>query len=84
MKEHIGEYVDHLNKIAKGNYKAVTLFITDVVRNGSYVLYNEDAKSIVEDSFDLPEAEEGMFIPNIVSRKKQILPNLVEILERRS
>ena len=42
------------------------------------------SKTIIEDSFDLPEVEEGMFIPNIVSRKKQILPNLVEILERRS
>ncbi len=84
MKEHLSEYVDKLNQIAKGNYKAVTLFITDVVKNGSYVLYNEDAKTIIEDSFDISEVEEGMFIPNIVSRKKQILPNLVEILERRS
>lgn len=84
MKDHLGEYIDKLNEIAKGDYSTVTLFVTDIIRNGSYVLYNEDAKHIVEDSFDLSELEEGTFIPDLVSRKKQMLPNIMESMNRNS
>ncbi len=84
MKENMNEYINKLNEIAKGNYSTVTLFITDVVKNGSYVLYNESSKSIIEDSFDLENVEEGIFIKDLVSRKKQMLPCLMEVLERKS
>ncbi len=82
LKENIDEYVEKLNDIAKRDYSTVTLFITDIVENGSYVLYNQDAKHIIEDSFDLAEVEEGTFIPNLVSRKKQMLPQIMETLEK--
>ena len=82
LKENIDEYVEKLNEIAKRDYSTVTLFITDIVENGSYVLYNQDAKHIIEDSFDLAEVEEGTFIPNLVSRKKQMLPQIMETLEK--
>ncbi len=82
MKDHITQYVEKLNEIAKGTYETVVLFITDVVQNGSYVLYNESSKHIIEDSFDLEEIQEGYFIPNVVSRKKQMLPKIMEVLER--
>ena len=84
MKDHIDEFVDKLNNIARGTYDTVTLFITDVVKNGSYVLYNDASKSILEDSFDLTEIEEGTFLPKLVSRKKQILPKIMEVLERKN
>ena len=82
IKEHIEEYVDKLNEISKGDYSTVTLFITDIIKNGSYVLYNDQSKHIVEDSFDLENLEQGTFIPNLVSRKKQMLPKIMESLER--
>lgn len=84
IKEHMSEYVDKLNEIAKGDYSTVTLFVTDIIRNGSYILYNESAKHIIEDSFDLTDFEEGTFIPDLVSRKKQMLPNLMESMNRNS
>ena len=55
LKEHINEYVEKLDEIAERDYSTVTLFITDIVENGSYVLYNTEAKHIIEDSFDLRE-----------------------------
>ena len=82
IKEHLHEYIDKLNEIAKGDYSTVTLFITDIIKNGSYVLFNDDSKHIVEDSFGISNLEQGTFIPDLVSRKKQMLPKIMESLER--
>ena len=82
MKSHLDEYIAKLNEIAKRDYSVVTLFITDIVKNGSYVLYNDESKHIVEDSFELENIEEGTFIPDLVSRKKQMLPKIMESLEK--
>ena len=82
IKEHLDEYIAKLNEIAKGDYKVVTVFITDIIKNGSYVLYNESAKDVVLDSFGLKEVEEGYFIKDLVSRKKQMLPKIMEGMER--
>lgn len=82
IKEHLQEYIDKLNEIARGNYSTVTLFITDIIKNGSYVLFNDDSKHIVEDSFGISNLEQGTFIPDLVSRKKQMLPKIMESLER--
>ena len=84
LKDNIDEYVEKLDEIAKRDYSTVTLFITDIVENGSYVLYNTDAKHIIEDSFDITDIEEGTFIPDLVSRKKQMLPQIMETLEKNS
>ena len=84
LKDNIDEYVEKLDEIAKRDYSTVTLFITDIVENGSYVLYNTEAKHIIEDSFDIQDVEEGTFIPDLVSRKKQMLPQIMETLEKNS
>jgi len=82
MKKNLQSYVDKLNEIAKGDYSTVTLFITDIIKNGSYVLFNESAKHIIEDSFGIDDIEEGAFIKDLVSRKKQMLPKIMESLEK--
>lgn len=82
IEEQIGEYISKLNEIAS-SYLCVVLFITDVYKNGSYVLYNEKAEEIVKDAFDLKEVFEGVYIDNLVSRKKQMLPALLEVIEKR-
>ncbi len=83
MKEKINDYVDKLDEIAKGEYSVVTVFVTDVIKNGSFVLYNSLSKEIMMDSFDKTDFEEGIFLPNLISRKKQILPKLMETLKKR-
>ena len=83
LKPQIPELVEELNQIAKVNLSTVTLFVTDIVKNGSYVLYNTSAKHIIEDSFDLNEVEEGTFLNGMVPRKKQILPAIMEVLGKK-
>ncbi|MDE5539554.1 MAG: DHH family phosphoesterase, partial [Bacilli bacterium] len=83
IQENISEYIDKLNEIKNGNYLLVVLFITDVYKNGSYVIYNEEAEDIIADAFFLKEAQEGVYVDDLVSRKKQMLPSILEAIEKR-
>ncbi len=82
IKQNMNKFIDKLNEMVKGEYSTVVLFITDIIKNGSYVIYNEAAKEIVADSFGIKEIEQGTFIEKMVSRKKQMLPSLMETIER--
>lgn len=76
------EYISLLNTISeKNNYLFVCLFITNILDNGTYVLYSDRAKDILSSAFDIENIEEGVFLKNIVSRKKQILPKLLNDME---
>lgn len=82
IKKDISKYIEKLNEISN-SYLCVVLFITDVYKNGSYVIYNSKSEDIVKDAFDLSEIDEGIYIDNLVSRKKQMLPALLEVIEKR-
>ncbi len=83
IEDNILEYIDRLDDLKRGMYLCAVLFITDVYKNGSYVIYNRDAEELVQDAFDIREVYEGVYIPNLVSRKKQMLPALLEVIEKR-
>lgn len=77
------EYVDLINKTAKNNeYYIAALFVTDVISNGSYIYYNDNSKEIFEIGFDIKELHQGYYIENCVSRKKQIIPRIIDVLEK--
>ena len=76
------EYINLLNNISeKNNYLFVCLFITNILENGTYVLYSDRAKDILSSAFDIENISEGQFLNGIVSRKKQILPELMNDME---
>ncbi len=81
IKENMDEYVDVLNEMVDTNYSVVVMFITDIIKNGSYIIYNTKAKDVIEDGFGLKDTYEGVFIPKVVSRKKQILPSILSVME---
>ena len=64
-------------------YKVALLFITDIISNGSYLYYNENSKDLLKEAYVLDEIEQGVYMDGIVSRKKQMLPPLLELDERR-
>ena len=81
IEENIDEYIAKLNEMVEAQYTIVTIFITDIIKNGSYVIYNDAAAGIIQDSFGLKSIHQCMFLPKIVSRKKQIQPNIISVLE---
>lgn len=77
-------FIELLNKIAKNNdYHLIALFVTDVIKNGSYVYYNNSAEEILGLSFNVENIKQGYYLENCVSRKKQIIPKIINILEKK-
>ena len=70
-----------LNNVAKVNdYKFVALFVTDIIKNGTYVYYSDEGKEILENAFNLEKIEEGIYLDGILSRKMQILPSILDVM----
>lgn len=79
----IDKYVKRLNEIAdNNNYKVVCLFVTDFINNNSYALFNSEAASILSEAYNIDNIKEGE-LKGFVSRKKQIVPNVLDILEKK-
>ncbi len=57
----------------------VILMITDVLREGTELLFQGD-REVIRQAFDLRDVEEHrVFIPGLVSRKKQLVPALTAL-----
>ena len=79
----IPKYVDSLNKISlKNGYTISTLYITNILTKNSMIIFNENGKHIIEDAYNIKDAKEGIIIDGILSRKKQIVPFIMEALKR--
>lgn len=78
---HKDEYIQYINQLAKNkNYRLVLLVITDIIRNGSYLLYTDGSGEIVADGFNITDIKQGAYIDGVVSRKKQIVPAIMEVI----
>ena len=80
---NIDDYIKVLNDISRKNGFLVTaLYITNILSKNSKILYNTNAKEIMEEAYDLDNIYEGIIIDGILSRKKQIVPNIMNVLEK--
>ena len=76
------DFVQSLNDIAHNEgYAAVALFVTDILKNGSYVFFSENSSEIFEGAFGINGIKEGTFLDGIVSRKQQIVPKVMKYME---
>ena len=74
-------YIKFLNKeVLNQKYDIMLFSITDIFKNGSYILFNENAKNTLRMAFN-EKLEQGDFLENIISRKKQILPAIMNVLK---
>ncbi len=53
----------------------VILMLTDVLLEGSYLLYVGDDE-IISQAFGVPPKDNEVFLPKVMSRKKQVIPSL--------
>lgn len=78
------DIVSSLNTMCNiGNYKVSLFFVTDIIKKGSYLFYNEGSSEILKDAYGLNEIKQGIYLDGMVSRKKQLLPPLLDLYERR-
>lgn len=81
IKSEMDEYIKVLDDVATANdYDFLALYVTDIIKNGSYILYNTKAQDKVEVLYN-NEVSEGYFIDGCVSRKKNVVPIVMEMYE---
>lgn len=84
IKSKEKELTTVLEKEGKNNdYDIIALFVTDIINEGSYIYFNEKGKDILSKSFDIEQMEQGYYLPGIISRKKQIIPNILKIIDNK-
>ncbi len=82
IKKDEDSYIELLNEEAENkNYDIVGLFITDIINQGSYIYFNHSSKDVWKHAFGLKKLEQGTFIKDCISRKKQIVPGIMKILD---
>ena len=70
---------DFLAYINSTDYDMLVLAITDIIKAGSYLIYKAEDK-VISQAFNV-NAEQGVFAAGVVSRKKQLVPNLTEAIK---
>jgi manganese-dependent inorganic pyrophosphatase len=57
------------------NYEMLLLMLTDVLLDGTWLLFVGDEEAI-RNAFSVQPREGAVFLPHVMSRKKQIIPSL--------
>jgi manganese-dependent inorganic pyrophosphatase len=75
------EFIQFIQKVQKDNKLDLTmLLVTDILKEGSYLLYECKNQIIIPAAFQI-STEQGIFIEQLVSRKKQVIPRLFEAVQ---
>ena len=76
------KYLTVIEKISQEHdYDILAFCITDVINSNTYLLYNKESEEVFKTVFGDGEMYEGFKLSGIVSRKKQIIPKLMEELK---
>jgi manganese-dependent inorganic pyrophosphatase len=82
IKDNMNDFMKHIEDLASGKFDTVIVLITDIVKNGSYVFFDEKSKYILENVFNNDDFKEGEYVQDLLSRKKQLVPFVLELLEK--
>lgn len=75
--------IDLMNKKAKeSGFDLILLMLTDILNGGSVLIATGEHKDIISKAFDVNLTDNGVYIPGIVSRKKQIIPPITAALNK--
>lgn len=66
------------NAIATKNLDAFLVAVTDIVNCNSEILALGNRIDVIEKAFNVSLVNNRAFLPGVVSRKKQIAPNIME------
>lgn len=74
MKEELFDAMAELK--AEGQRHSVLLLLTDIIQEGSQLLVLSDEPTKIESAFEIALADSQVWLPKVMSRKKQIIPFL--------
>ncbi len=82
IKADMENFIDKIDILASSKFDLVIALITDIEKNGSYVFYDRKSESLIRDIFNDENFVQGSYIQDLLSRKKQLVPNVMEVLEK--
>ena len=83
INDDIDAYLEELERINEGlGCKFTMMCITDVIKNGSYVIYTSECHDILENGFKIKPFNQMTYIDGLASRKKQMVPVILAELEK--
>ena len=50
------------------------------MNDNSYVVYSDNSKNILEIAYGIDNITQGYLLKGVVSRKKQMVPNILDVL----
>ncbi len=71
------ERMDYIN--GKNGFSFLLLLVTDLKRAGSQAIVTGERKDIFFKAFSLEQAGDTIFLPGVLSRKKQVFPKIMSI-----
>ena len=77
------DMIELMNKKAKeGGFDLILLMLTDILNGGSVLIAAGEHKDVISKAFDGTLTDDGVYIPGIVSRKKQVIPPITAALSK--
>ncbi|MDF2884079.1 MAG: manganese-dependent inorganic pyrophosphatase, partial [Clostridiaceae bacterium] len=67
-------------KSEKENYDLVILMLTDIIKGGSEMLVAGERKELVTAAFNVQLKDNSVYVPGVLSRKKQVIPPLTSAI----
>ncbi len=75
------DYLKAIDNMKKSrDFDLFVLCVTDILKSGSYIFYDEANEQIIQDAFNIDSIFEGFFLEKCLSRKKQVVPAIMNIL----
>lgn len=70
--------------IGEKQLQMIFVMLTDILNESTYLIYRgTDAAQVVADAYNREPSEEGTMLENVVSRKKQLIPALINAITER-
>ena len=75
------KYIEALNQMKKNNlYDSMILCVTDIIKDGSYIFFDELSNDLISSAFGFESIEQGYFFQKCLSRKKQLVPLIMGVI----
>ena len=76
------EYINKINEMKENRgYDIMVVCVTDIIKDGSYIFFDDSSKSEVANAFGFEEIEQGYFFEKCLSRKKQLAPLIMSVVK---
>ena len=76
------DILDSIEELVENDYKFLVLLVTDILAEGSLLMVSDSGIEVVENAFDVTVENNEVYLDDVLSRKKQVIPVLSDYLTK--